>query len=167
MTELADTDSDDMETVEDQESSVVQTLRAKLKEAEKRLKDAEGQRDSALDEARAQVARESQAYQVVSDLGYPKLAPVVLDRLDGEITAEAVATLLAELGLEAEGSGESNDESAESSAERVEKVANLGQQVADAARGQKGGTLEQKLDKARSPAEVAQIMADAGLAQSQ
>src|SRR3990172_2619794 len=89
------------EHASEQDSAVIKALREREKELARKVKDLEGAASTALEQARAEMKREQSASQIVSGLGFPKLAPLVAEKIEGEITEESVKAFLEGYGLTA------------------------------------------------------------------
>lgn len=149
----------------DGDSPVIQELRQKLKEKDKAIKELQGSVDDAVSEARAQVKREVEVQNLVNEAGYSKLADVVMEKLEGEPTAESVARVLEGLGLqpsEPGTSGEATQPQTDKAAE-LAKTANLGSQVAAAASGATEPDVIKRLQSAESMDELVEATEEAGL----
>lgn len=167
MTEDTDFESADSGAAEGQDSAVVQELRKQVRNLKAELEDAREQTATAVTEAVSHVKREVKAQEVVNALGYPKLAGLVVEKIEGDLTAEAVAAFLnEELGLDAKSGGEAGTQEPASDAKGVEEVANLGQRVASAASGSANQSVEARLAAAQTPQEIAQIAREAGFLQT-
>jgi hypothetical protein len=166
MTDETSSEATADEGAEGQDSPVIQQLRAQLKAAEKEAKDAKGQAKEAADAARTQVLRELRAEQLVKAAGFPKLAELAVERIEGEITDESVASFLEGLGLQAgeqEPSGDGDGGGGDASTS-VEQVARLGARVADASRDQLGKGVIDRLNQTQSIEEITAIANEAGFA---
>lgn len=155
--QINDTDGD----AGDGDSAVMSELRAQLREAQKQLKSAT-ERNSEL-EAQATQARVAEVRQYVDAAGFKGFdATVVLERVEGDVTAESVAAALASIGLQPnQASGDAGTE--QTTKAPAEGASALGQRVADAAAGgSPTKSVEQRLAEATSGEEIAEIMADAG-----
>lgn len=149
------------------DSTVIKSLRAKLREAEAKAKAAEG----AVASAREQVTRELEIGSLVSQAGYPGLAEVAVEKVK-DATPEAVAAFLKGLGLEpkagepagAEGEAPKQPEG-QDQASQVAGVANLGQRVAAAASGKAAGDITARIAGAKSQEELIQIAREGGFLQ--
>ena len=154
----------------EQDSAVIKALREKEKELSRRVKELEGAEESALIKARAVVQREQSAFQIVNGLGFPKLAPLVVEKIEGDITEESVKAYLEGIGLSAtagESGGAGNTQASGAQvAGAVAGVASLGQQLASATRNPGGQPVLDRLSAATTAEEVATIAADAGFAVS-
>ena len=142
---------------EEMDNAVIQTLRAQLKEAKAKADALAKQNTDALAEARSQLERESAAQQLVDSAGYPGLKDVVLEKVDGDLTPEAVEAVLEGLGLEP------TQTATDDLANQLGKTASLGAQVAAAAQSNPIDDLGEKLGSAQNAGEIAAIMAEAGL----
>jgi hypothetical protein len=74
--------------------------------------------------------------------------------LDGDVTAEAVAEIVSALGFQVTGQEESGGSD-------LEDVTSLGNQIQSAASGNQKQSVEERIANAKSPQEVAAIMAEA------
>ena len=153
---------------EEADSPVIQALRAREKELAKQLKAAETKAEQADANARLAIQREVTAHQIVSGLGLPKLAPLVVEKIQGDITEESVKSLLDGFGLlpQAGSTQPSQPQLPQLNAAEVASVASLGAQLASASRDPGGQSVMQRIQNAASAAEVAAIAAEAGIATS-
>lgn len=151
------------EETKEQESSVIRQLRAQNDTLKQQLKE----RDDRLAEG-AKASREA-TEQLLIAAGFPKLTDVVIEKVEGFPTEQSVNEVLKGLGLvQAETSTESDADSEQpDKVEAIAGVANLGQKVASAAGGAGRSGVSEKLAKAKTPAEVAAVMAEAGLLHTQ
>lgn len=149
-----------------QDSAVIKALRQREKELAGRIRELEGAANTAIEQARAEVKREASAFQIVNELGFPKLAPLVVEKIQGDVTEESVRAFLAGIGLEAQSgaSGSGSGAPQASAVADVAGVASLGQQLASAARGAGGGSVIDRLAAAQNADEVAKIATEAGFA---
>jgi hypothetical protein len=84
---------------DDQDNELIKSLRAQVREAKAAAKAAEEAVQSAKVEARTQLERETTAQQFVDAAGYPGLTEIVLDKVEGEVTADKVKAALEALSL--------------------------------------------------------------------
>lgn len=170
MTDDNTTETDEsQEGTSEEDSPVIKAIRKENRDLKKRL-DSQPTEAELLEKARAVVARESAidkqliAYKVptsVRELVEAKLG-------DAEITPESVKDALVALDFQVTSQDESGDDSqpnTQQTADDLAAVASLGNQVANAASQPDNDNITDKLNKAETPAEVAQIMRDAGLGQ--
>lgn len=163
------TGTETTEEVDGSETPVITELRQQLRDAQKRAKELSEAKDKAVQEVRLQVRRETEAEREMQSAGYPKLSEVFLEKVEGDITVEAVDKFLGDLGLErksGEAQGDAGDSRQSDRAGELAKVANLSQQVASAASGLNADSVQKRLEGASSSAEIHQIMAEAGLLHS-
>lgn len=137
-----------------QDSSVIQALRKQLKDAQEKARLA--------DEMRAQAAE-----AVLTDLGFPKLKDLYLERVQEVPTRESAANFLEGLGLAATSpdadTAPEPEKPAPSPAGDMAKLSNLGQRVASAAEGGGGAPdMAAALAEAQNAAEVQAIMEQFG-----
>lgn len=163
-----DTDFEDIEGGDgsDQDSAVVRALRKEIKTLKAEIRAAKAEVAEAATVARQQYEREQQAHKIVNDLGYPGLASLAVEKIEGEVTEESALAFLEGLGLKAQSESDTGTEVAVSSPKGVESVANLGQQIASAARGTANLAVEARLAAAQTPQEIEQIAREAGFFQS-
>lgn len=162
---MSDTyDYDDTDESSPEDSEVIKKLRAKARAEAQRAKELEARLTEV--ETAAQTRRVDAARQVMNTLGFPGLAEDVLNWVEGEITENSVIEALQARSLPVpdgykppEGS-EPTDEDTHVSASAV------GQRLADAAGGRDMRDLETRIAEASSPAELAALMAEAGLTRS-
>lgn len=156
------------ESAEGQENDLIRSLRAQLKDAQSEAKEAKRAREAAVEAARAEVVREVKAHQLVSELGFPKMASLVAANVEGDLTAESVQAYLAELGVT-----EVQSDAPDAEGERrpdpagVQQVADLGSSLATASRNDAASqSLIRRLGEAQSVEEVAALAAEGGFLQS-
>jgi len=164
--------SPDQSIIEDheseQDSAVLKALRAQTKDQSRKIKELEQAAQTARETVLAEVQREASARQVVSDLGFPKMASLVAEKIQGDITPEAVKSFLEGYGLVAQpetpsGTGGAPAPAPFGVAAEVAGVASLGQQLAAAARGGTIGSVTERLAAAQSVDEITKIAAEAGI----
>lgn len=157
------------ESALDEATGLVRDLRNQIKALNRELQ-SQPKRSELEAEFRAAVARER---AIEAELGRLNL-PVGLSELieaklgEREVTAEAVAEVLTAVGFQVtagtEG-GAAPEEAGNPLADQLSGVANLGSQVAQVASGISPDNLTDKINAAETPAELAAIMAEAGLGQ--
>jgi len=150
--------TDEDESQED--SPVLKELRSQLratqKEAEK-LRALQAEAD-----ARAQSARAEAAQSAVNSLGMEGLVEDVLTWVEGDVTLEKTIAALQARNIPLPDVGEQpKPQSVE-----TPNPSKIGQQVADAASGGAVKSIDERLAEADTGAEVAAIMAEAGLTRS-
>lgn len=131
------------------DNGVINELRQKARELE-RLR-------TEYDQARAEAAE-----QLLIDRGYPKMTDLFVGKVEGFPTAEKADEFLAGLGLTA--NQNQPPAAVEGDPEPDTSVTGLGQRLAAAASGATPtgpDAIQERLDKATSRAEIAQIMAEA------
>lgn len=145
------------------ESAVLRDVRAKLRAAEKALKEKEVRLSEV--EAAEQTRRADAAEEIVSALGFPGLKEDVLLWVQGPLTENSVRealkarSLISQDSQESEG-GEPQEQSKQSSQGSASTV---GQRLADAASGADQRDLEQRINEAQSQEELRALIAEAGL----
>jgi hypothetical protein len=148
------------ESIEDgdgsEDSQVLNEVRSQNRDLKKELKETKGNLEAAVEEGKAQVRRELEIGQLVSQAGFPKMGDVVANQLEGDVTAEAVAGVLQGLGVQAQDAVEDDGEPEVPAT--VEDVANLGTQVANAAKGSGGKSFEDELSETDSIEDVVNLM---------
>ncbi len=146
-----------------EESPVIKDLRKQLRDAQKELKSVPSRSEVEAD-IRQAVERESAIEQQLVAAGQPSgLRPLVEEKLgDADVTPEGVVEALKAIGFEVTASDDGGTQENQQSAENLEGVANLGNQVAQAASQQGTDNLTDKINAAETPEELAQIMAEAG-----
>ena len=155
------------ETGEGQESGPIKALRDQLKTEKAARVAAEARTGEVAASIRAEVKREQEASGVVSDLGYPDMASLIAEKVEGEVTVESATAFLSTLGLKPIPKDGSTDGAPKpDTTVSVGDVADLGSQVAAAASGTQETDVEKRLDAATSEAEIASIMGEAGLLKS-
>lgn len=164
---MSDTyDTDDFDSDESENSPVIKKLRAELRAKEKAIAEANAKLEQV--EAAAQTKRAEAATNEVNRLGLPGLKDDVLGWIEGEVTPEKVIDALKARSIpvpediEASVEGQRSDQRGE----RSDSASNVGQRVADAAGGQDQRDLETRIAQATSAKEIAELMAEAGLARS-
>jgi hypothetical protein len=162
-----DTDATD-DGAEGQDNDLIKSLRDQLKAAKTDAKTAQEAAETAKAEARGEFQREQAAQQLVDAAGYPGMTEVVLAKVDGEVTAEAVLESLQALSLnvdveamQANIDGQPKPEGATTKpvAQDVADTANLGARVSAAAQGQDVDGTDAKL------AGIEAVSADDAIAQ--
>lgn len=146
-----------------EDSPVIKQLRQQLKDAQKELKSVPSRSEVEAD-IRQAVERESAIEQQLVAAGQPSgLRPLVEEKLgDAEVTSEGVVEALKAIGFEVTASNDGGAEETQQSADNLSEVANLGNQVAQAANQQTTDNLTDKINAAETPEELARIMAEAG-----
>lgn len=151
-----------------EESPVIKDLRKQLKDAQRELKSVPS-RSEIEAEVLAAVARTSAIETELVGLNLPKgLSETVEGKLgDADVTREGVVEALTAIGFEITDSPDGGEESqqTEQNVQDLSQVANLGSQVAQAATGQNTDNLTDKINEAETPAQLAEIMREAGLGQ--
>ena len=151
---------DDTDDAESQESPILTELRNQLRASQKdneKLKAAQAEWEVA-----AQTQRSETAKEIVNALGLPGLTEDVLQWVEGDVTQESVIAALEARsiplpsGVEVQPKPDDSQPSASA----------VGQQVADAAAGVDGRTVEDRIADAQTPAELAAIVEEAGLSRS-
>lgn len=143
------------------DSSVIKQLRQQLKDAQKELK-AVPSRSDVESEVRAAVAREVAIERQLVALKQPEgLRPLIEEKLgDAEVDAEGVTEALKAIGFEITDSPEGGDEEA---SENLSDVANLSNQVANAANQGDTDDFSERLAQTETPEDVAALMAELDL----
>lgn len=161
MSEAQNLDNIDPDFDEEDNSPVIKELRSQLRAKEKQLADLQAFREKV--EADAQSRRDSTAEQIVNTLGIPGLKDDVLNWVEGDITEEAVKSI-----LEAKSIPLPTQDGAQPTPNRTGSnapVSEIAQQVADAAAGRDMRSLDERIANASSQAELNQLMKEAGLTQ--
>lgn len=159
MEEYQNLDSTDEDSPE--ESPVLTEIRAQNRRLEK-----ENARLQALQaewELAAQTQRAEAAKDIMNGLTLPGLTEDVLQWVEGDISQEAVIAALQARSIPLP---EGTEVQQTPDSEQVPSASSVGQQVADAAAGRDGRSLEDKLAAAESQAEIAAIMDEAALSRS-
>lgn len=145
-----------------EESPVIKDLRKQLRDAQKELKSVPSRSELEAD-IRQAVERESAIEQQLVAAGQPSgLRPLVEEKLgDADVTPEGVVEALKAIGFEVTASDDGGTQETQQ-ADNLSEVANLGNQVAQAANQQTPDNLTDKINAAETPQELAQIMAEAG-----
>lgn len=163
-----DTTGAEDESVSTDDNAVIKALRKQIRDLQAAVANAPTREDIEA-EIRADLTRETAIADLLVGLGHPKgMSAVVKGKMgDAEVTVEAVAQALQSLGYAVEAAdGEtagSGGEVSEAQSNLV-NVTSLSAQVQAAASGGGKESVEERIAKAQSPAEVAAIMAEAGLA---
>lgn len=143
----------------DEGSPVINSLRQDLRQAQKQLKE----KAEELEKLSGQVtqARSNQAKQFVDAAGYPTLdVNVVLERVEGDVTADSVAAALKSIGLSERASADVEPGPESEPEARKVPVSEMGRRVAEAASDSPVKNLDAKLAAATSTAEINAIMAE-------
>lgn len=161
MSEAQNLDNIDPDFDEEDNSPIIKELRFQLRAKEKQLAELQTFREKV--EADAQSRRESAAEQVVNTLGIPGLKDDVLNWVEGDITEEAVKSILEakSIPLPSQDGAQPTPNKTGSNA----PVSEIAQQVADAAAGRDMRSLDERIANASSQAELNQLMKEAGLTQ--
>lgn len=158
--------------VQTEDSATFRAMIARAEAAEAKLEVIETEKaDAALV---TQQEREAALDVIVKSRGIPELQEDLLRWVKGDITEQSVEAALQAKGLNFVAPGVENiqlpaigePQPLAPQTPVVVPVSTLGQQVADAASGQQSQSLQQKLDAAKTPAEVALLMEEAGAAVS-
>lgn len=150
----------------DGDSAVIADFRKREAAKDKRIAELEKQVEGF--NAQAAEQRRKTIEGVVNDLGFPGLVDDVDGWVEGDVTADAIASVLKAKGLltdDAPATGTSSaPEQPQQSAEQPAKMpaSRIGQQVAAAASGSAGADISERLAAAKTNAEIAEIMAEAG-----
>jgi len=153
-------DQDSTDELDSDESPVMKELRNQLRAAQ--AKNEKFQAQQAEWEVAAQTQRAEAAQEVMNTLGLPGLTEDVLQWVQGAVTQEGVIEALESRSIPLpEGVEKPSPEDSQ-----TPSASSVGQQVADAAAGADVRSLEERLEKAESAAEVAQIMDEAELSRS-
>jgi hypothetical protein len=164
MTDGTDLDDAGVSGEGEGDSPVVQALRREIKTLKSELKTERESKATAVDDAVKQVQRAVKAREVVNALGFPGLADLAAEKIEGEVTEESASAFIEGLGLKAQ--AESSGSGGESTTPQgVEGVASLGQRVASAASGSVSKTIEQRLNEASTIEEIEKISREAGFYQ--
>jgi len=150
---------DDTDEVDPDESPILREVRANNRRLEK--ENAKLTAKQAEWEVAAQTQRSETAKEIVNALGLPGLTEDVLQWVKGDITQELVVE-----ALEARSIPVPQDAVQPTSDDNQPSASAVGQQVADAAAGKDGRSLDDRLAEASNSAELAAIMEEAGLSRS-
>lgn len=165
-TETEDQSGD--ETISGEGTKLVKDLRKQIKDQANQLKSVSS-RSEIEAEIRAALAREDAIKSQLIALKQPAgLMETVEGKLEGsEVTREKVAEVLTAIGFEVSAQDDDGDDQSKTqqTAEDLAAVANLGNQVANAANQQTSDNLTDKINEAETPGEVARLMREAGLGQ--
>lgn len=147
---------------EEQDSPVITAIREENRKLKKKL-DSQPTEAELLEKARAVVAREQSIESQLVAAGVPSsVRSLVEEKLgDAEVTPEGVNEALTALGFQVTSEDSEGGEETQQTAENLSEVANLGTQVAQAAKNQVKDTLTDKINAAETPEELAQIMREA------
>jgi hypothetical protein len=116
-------------------------------------------------ELAAQQLRSDALDEIVNALEIPNLKDDLLRWVEGDVTEASVVAALEAKGFHLTGTEptqEVQQPEAPASPPPLIPVSTLGQQVADAASGQAQKTLDQQIAEAQTPAEIAELMNQAG-----
>lgn len=151
------------------DSGVMKALRKQIKDLENQLKSAPS-RESVEAEIRTELERESAISEQLIALGHPVgMANILKGTLgDADVTLDSVAQALQSIGYSVEVPDETSKSDADESEEasNLARVTNLSAQVQSAAQGGDLDDVLQKIGQAETPAQLAAIMAEAGLTDS-
>jgi hypothetical protein len=155
-----DQDSDFTDEQESEDSPIIKELRSQNRAKEKELekfRSLQAEADTRTQSMRADAARDA-----VNSLGMDGLVEDVLNWVEGDITPEKVIEALQARSIPLP------DDTEQPKPESVAKPnpSKIGQQVADAAAGGAVKSIDERLAEAGSGAEIAAIMAEAGLTRS-
>lgn len=142
------------------ESAAFRALRDKNKELAKKV--AEFETVQAEAEAAAQTRRAEAVKGIVNSFNLPGLADDVLSWVEGDITEDSVKEALKVRSIPI---GEAQAQSQNDTSQTV-NVSDVGQKVADAAGGVDRRSVDERINAAENPQELAAIMAEAGLVRS-
>ena len=152
-----------------QENDLIRSLRSQIEQAKAEAKAERLASASAVEAVRAEVARTSKAQEIVNALGFPKIAGIVAEKVEGELTEESVKGFLASVGLAErqvdDTSGETSQPEGGPSAQSIQQVADLSRSVADAASGDQAQDLAARIAAAESPEAVEALAAEGGFLQ--
>jgi hypothetical protein len=151
--------------VEDEESKVIRTLRARLAASEAAKKEAEEAATTAQVDARSQLEREVATQRFMDAAGYPGMRDTVLGQIEGEITADKALQALEGLKLavdkeafkatlEGQPAPVVEQQPASSGAEDIARVASLGGQISAAASVTPESTFETDIAETQTVADV-------------
>lgn len=158
------TEENEDQGTEGQDNSLIRSLRAQVDSLQKELKNRPDPEniDSVVQE---RIQRRDGAREALSKLGFPsQMTDLVTANVEGDITEDAVKNYLTGLGFQP---GQQENQANEQRAREVANVASLGSQVASATRKDAGeDSLDARLSKATSRAEIDSIMREAGLSAS-
>jgi hypothetical protein len=145
-----------------EDNDLIRSLRDQLKEANAKVKASDTAVADAKAEARTEFKREQATQRYVDAAGYPGLTDVVLDKVDGDITADTVLESLQALSLPvdveamkarldgqqapADTQPDTEGVTSTATAQDVADTANLGARVSAAAQGQDVDGVETDLD---------------------
>lgn len=159
---MSDTQINDTDVVDGDDGPVITKLRQELRESQKQAK-LEADRAT---EAESKVSKqlESQVKALVDGAGFPNLdVSIVMERIEGEATAETVAAALEAAGLSPQSAEGDEDEKVEEPKPDTGGASELGRRVAAAATGGAVKSLDDRLAGAESADEISAIMEEAGL----
>lgn len=147
-----------------QDSPVIAELRKQLRDLQKERK--EDLKKLEVFAAEKAQARSAQAKQFVDAAGFPNLSTeIVLERIEGDVTAESVVAALNSIGLSPQAEASQEAQPAPEPNPTV-PASEMGQRVAAAAQGSPVKDVMSRLNEATSQAEIAAIMEEAGLTHS-
>lgn len=153
-------------TDEEQESSVLNSVRKELREALKELK-ARPDRDELAVELKAELADNTAIEDLLIGFGHPKgILDTVKGKLgDAETTKETVAKALQDIGYKVEITDVSSEEDSQESTENADlaTVTSLSEKVQSATQGDTTANVEAQIGEAETQDQVDAIMKKAGL----
>jgi len=159
MTEFQDTE--DTESGSPEESAVIADMRKREKALQKENKKLSEQ--IAEVEVAAQTRRSEAVQELMNTLGLPGLAEDVSGWIEGDATREKVVEALQARSIPLP---EGQDEQPEPEEDQKPSASSVGQQVADAAAGKDGRSLEERINATENQAELDALMEEAGLTHS-
>lgn len=154
-------DTEDTESFNLEESSTFTDLRKADKAKGKEIK----RLQTIVDEVEAanQTRQSETVQEIMNVLGLPRLSDDVLGWIEGDATKENVVDALKARDIPLP-EGAVQPEVVEEV--KVPSASDVGQQVADAAAGADGRSLEERINDTKNQAELNELMTEAGLARS-
>ena len=154
-------DTEDTESFNLEESSTFTDLRKADKAKGKEIKRLQAIVDEV--EAANQTRQSETVQEIMNVLGLPRLSDDVLGWIEGDATKENVVDALKARDIPLP-EGAVQPEVVEEV--KVPSASDVGQQVADAAAGADGRSLEERINDTKNQAELNELMTEAGLARS-
>ena len=154
-------DTEDTESFNLEESSTFTDLRKADKAKGKEIKRLQAIVDEV--EAANQTRQSETVQEIMNVLGLPRLSDDVLGWIEGDATKENVVDALKARDIPLP-EGAVQPEVVEEV--KVPSASDVGQQVADAAAGADGRSLEERINDTKNQAELNDLMTEAGLARS-
>jgi hypothetical protein len=160
-------DTTDVAVGTEEESPVIRGLRTQIRDLEASLK-SRPEREQVAAEVRSQLEREQAIAEQLIALGHPKgMLDTVASKVgEGEVNRDSVAQALTSIGYnlvpENDAANDSKVEAKATDNSALAEVSTLSAQISAAAQGEPADSTMAKIAGAKSNAELAAIMAEAG-----